>query len=102
VEPASAELGAGPTGVLNIAGNVAEYVDERRPPSIAFLQFLKTKGVTLPPKAELYTIRGGSFKTPLDFATTYEFVTVMDDSKGQDIGFRCVKPAKIVEDELNK
>lgn len=102
VQPASAELGSGPTGVLNIAGNVAEYVDERRPPSVAFLQFLKTKKVSLPEGTELYTIRGGSFKTPLAFATTYEFVTVLDDQKGNDVGFRCVKPAKLVEQELKK
>jgi serine/threonine-protein kinase len=102
VQPASAELGVSPLGVLNVAGNVWEFVDERRPPSVEFLKFLKAQGIHVAAGQEFFTMRGGSFNTPVEAATVYEFAPVLDDARSAELGFRCVKPAKIVEQELRK
>lgn len=102
VQPATADLGVSPLGLLNIAGNVWEFVDERRPPSVEFLKFLRSNRTAVAAGQEFYTMRGGSFNTPLEAATVYEFAPVLDDARSTDLGLRCVKPAKIVEQELRK
>lgn len=102
VQPASADLGVSPLGLLNVAGNVWEFVDERRPPSVEFLKFLRAQGIHVTQGQEFFTMRGGSFNTPVEAATVYEFAPVLDDARSAELGFRCVKPAKIVEQELRK
>ncbi len=39
-------------------------------------------------------IRGGSFKTPSDRATTTARETISPDSRGDDVGFRCARDVK--------
>ncbi len=85
-------MGASPYGVLQMAGNAWEIVDEAIPPSEraigSFADILKP-----PPTANepWRTIRGGSFDIPLVENVTFEWGSIPVRFHAPNIGFRCVK-----------
>ena len=85
--------GASPFGVLQMVGNVWEFVDQLRPPSAEALKsYPKLKP---PPRAEepWYMIRGQSCGEPLLDTVIWESAPVPARWKDFYIGFRCVKNA---------
>ena len=88
----SFEQGASPYGVLQMAGNAWEFVDELITPSKGALEAF-AKLMTPPPAADepWYTIRGGAFDAPLVQNATSEWSAVPARFRAPDIGFRCAK-----------
>jgi len=88
----SFENSQSPSGVLNMAGNVWEFVDEPRKPSpeaVANFRSLLSPPVTA--DEPWYVMMGGSFDMPLPKNVTFELASVPGRFKANDIGFRCVK-----------
>ena len=76
-------LGAGPFGALDMIGNVWEWVDTPHSPLPKNLK---------PKKKGTYRIvKGGSWTSPLGFATIDYRNVVAGDIKNPTFGFRCVK-----------
>ena len=92
-EPAANfDTGKSPSGVLNMAGNVWEFVEELRGPSPSAIKAFSS--VLSPPAREdepWYVMMGGSFEVPLLKNVTFEWASVPARFKSNDIGFRCVK-----------
>jgi len=88
----SFDNGQSPWGVLNLAGNVWEFVDEPRKPSpeaVANFRSLLSPPATA--DEAWYAMMGGSFDMPLPKNVTFEQASVPGRFKANDIGFRCVK-----------
>ncbi|MFB3776394.1 MAG: bifunctional serine/threonine-protein kinase/formylglycine-generating enzyme family protein [Bryobacteraceae bacterium] len=88
--------GMSPYGVLQMAGNAWEFVDELVTPSPGALQAF-ARLLTPPPTADepWYTIRGGAFDIPLVENAAFEWSAVPARFRAPNIGFRCVKdPAR--------
>ncbi len=91
----SFRAGASPFGVLNMIGNVAEYVEQRVTPSpeslARFARLLQP-----PPSAEeeWYAVRGGSWTTKLADAIAAGFIAVPARWRDPTVGFRCVRSAE--------
>lgn len=87
--------GASPYGVLQMAGNAWEFVDELITPSTGALQAF-AKLMTPPPAADepWYTIRGGAFDIPLVKNAAFEWSAVPARFRAVNIGFRCVRDVK--------
>ncbi len=87
--------GASPYGVLQMAGNAWEFVDELITPSPGALQTF-AKLLEPPPTVDepWYTIRGGAFDIPLIENVTTEWSAVPARFRALDIGFRCAKDAR--------
>jgi len=84
--------GASPFNLLHMAGNVHEYVRNEITPSMRALE--KFAEILNPPPAlnePWYSIKGGSFITPLDAAVPWEWIAVPARYSAPNIGFRCVK-----------
>ncbi len=83
---------ASPYQLVNMTGNVAEFVDDLQTPSPAavknFAQILSP-----PPAANepWYTVRGGAYDRPLTDAVAYEWMSVPARFSAPDIGFRCAR-----------
>jgi serine/threonine protein kinase len=88
----SFENNQSPFGVLNMAGNVWEFVDERRKPSPEAVEGFRSL-LSPPVTADepWYVMMGGSFDMPLPKNVTFEQASVPGRFKAPDIGFRCVK-----------
>jgi eukaryotic-like serine/threonine-protein kinase len=88
----SFEQGASPYGILQMAGNAWEFVDELITPSKGALEAF-AKLMTPPPSADepWYTIRGGAFDVPLVKNAAFEWSAVPARFRAPDIGFRCAK-----------
>jgi serine/threonine-protein kinase len=88
----SFENSQSPFGVLNMAGNVWEFVDERRKPSPEAVEGFRSL-LSPPVTADepWYVMMGGSFDMPLPKNVTFEQASVPGRFKAPDIGFRCVK-----------
>jgi eukaryotic-like serine/threonine-protein kinase len=88
----SFDQGASPYGVLQMAGNAWEFVDELTTPSAGALEAF-AKLMTPPPTAEepWYEICGGSFNVPLVQNAAFEWSSVPARCRRSDIGFRCAK-----------
>ena len=86
--------GASPYGVLQMAGNAWEFVDELITPSAGALQSF-AKLLAPPPTADepWYTIHGGAFDIPLVENAAFEWSAVPARFRAPDIGFRCAKDA---------
>lgn len=87
--------GASPLGVLNLAGNVWEFVKDPRTPSAEALAHFQ-KLLNPPPTITepWYSIRGGGFNAPLAKNVNVEFAAVPARLADPAIGFRCVKDPK--------
>jgi serine/threonine-protein kinase len=84
--------GASPFGVLQMAGNAWEFVDERVSPSAGALAEYAGSLKPAPTADEpWYTTRGGGFDFPLIENAVWEWVAVPARHRGAAIGFRCVK-----------
>jgi serine/threonine-protein kinase len=93
--PANSLQGAGsPYGVMNLAGNVWEWVDETRSPSEGAVNALAAV-LNPPPTATepWYAAKGGSFDRPIAHAVAYEFITLPARMTAPNVGFRCAKDA---------
>jgi formylglycine-generating enzyme required for sulfatase activity len=91
----SFQPGASPYGVLQMAGNAWEFVDERIAPSPGALQAY-AKLLSPSPTADepWYTIHGGAFDIPLIKDAAFEWSAVPARYRAPDIGFRCAKAAR--------
>jgi len=88
----SFDKGASPFGLLQMAGNAWEFVDELITPSGGALHAF-AKLMTPPPSADepWYTIHGGAFDIPLIENASFEWSAVPARFRAPDIGFRCAK-----------
>jgi len=87
--------GASPYGVLQMAGNAWEFVDELITPSPrALLEYAKL--LSPPPTANepWYTIHGGAFNIPLVENAAFEWSAVPTLFRAPDIGFRCARDGR--------
>jgi formylglycine-generating enzyme required for sulfatase activity len=84
--------GVSPYGVLQMAGNAWEFVDELITPSAGALQAF-ARLLSPPPTADepWYTIRGGAFDIPLVENAAFEWSAVPARFRAPNIGFRCAK-----------
>jgi serine/threonine-protein kinase len=91
----SFQQGASPYGVLQMAGNAWEFVDERVAPSAGALQhFAKLLSPSPTADEPWYTIHGGAFDIPLIANAAFEWSAVPARFRAPDIGFRCAKDAR--------
>ncbi len=84
--------GESPFKVLQMAGNVLEYVDDQITPSAMAVQQFAT--VLKPPamaNEPWYSVKGGSFAKPLAAGVAYQWVPIPARFSAADIGFRCVR-----------
>ncbi len=88
----SFEKGASPYGLLQMAGNAWEFVDELVTPSDGALKAFAAL-MSPPPAADepWYTIHGGAFDVPLIENAAMEWSAVPARFRAPDIGFRCAK-----------
>jgi serine/threonine-protein kinase len=86
------DQGASPFGLLQMAGNAWEFVDELITPSEGALNAF-AKLMTPPPSADepWYIIHGGAFDVPLIENASFEWSAVPARFRAPDIGFRCAK-----------
>ena len=95
VRAAAFDAGASPVRALNMAGNVWEVTADTGTPSPALIAHFSV--IVQPPPGATepwYTMRGGSFNTPLSHAVTYEWSTIPARFHAPDIGFRCVRDVR--------
>jgi predicted Ser/Thr protein kinase len=87
--------GASPYGVLQMAGNAWEFVDELITPSAGALQSF-ARLLTPAPTADepWYTIHGGAYDIPLIENAAFEWSAVPARFRAPDIGFRCAQDAR--------
>jgi len=87
--------GASPYGVVQMAGNAWELVEELAQPSQQALENFRIALHPPPtPDEPWYTIRGGGFDTPLTDALLWDFTTVPARWKAPNLGFRCARDAR--------
>ena len=94
--PAPAESmpeGASPFGIVHLAGNVSEFVQGRIYPSVGAIEdFAKTLTPAPAANEPWYSVKGGSFRDPLEGSTLpWDFVPVPARFAADHIGFRCVR-----------
>ena len=88
----SLPAGASRYGALHMAGNVWEWVDDRRVPGVRTLEQYKDLLKDPPSATEpWYALKGGAFDRPLRESISQEFVLAPARYAAPDIGFRCAK-----------
>lgn len=85
----SFENGKSPFGVYNMVGNVAEWIADYYDP--AYYRSIPLQNPKGPPTADRKVVRGGSFRTSPQFATTTYRSAFSPNSSRENIGFRCAK-----------
>ena len=86
---------ASPWHVLNMVGNVWEFIDEPLTPNAEAIQFYTGLLSPAPTASEPWvSTRGGSFKMKLDPGMVWDFQPVPERFHNDVIGFRCVREAK--------
>jgi eukaryotic-like serine/threonine-protein kinase len=84
--------GASPYGVLQMAGNAWEFVDELATPSPSALDaYAKLLSPPPTPDEPWYKMCGGAFNVPLVRNAAFEWSSVPARCRRNDIGFRCAK-----------
>ena len=84
--------GASPYGVLNMVGNVWEYVEQLAQPSPEAIENFRIRLKPAPQADEpWYEIRGESFSDPLAQGVIWDSTTVPARWKDFNLGFRCAK-----------
>ena len=88
----SFETGVSPHRALNMTGNAAELVDEKRSPSIRAIEYFAS---LLSPPATAgepwYITMGGAFNEPISNGVLNDFASVPGRYFAPNIGFRCAK-----------
>ena len=82
---------ASPYGMLHMAGNVWEWVNEKRYPSAPALQSMQ--GFLDPPptaEEEWRLAKGGSYAQPVEMTVVFEYLNVPSRARLPILGFRCV------------
>jgi serine/threonine-protein kinase len=83
---------ASPYKILNMIGNVWEYVDEPVTPNADALRFYRNILKPAPTATEPWvSTRGGSFRMPLSPELVWDFQPVPERFADPAIGFRCVR-----------
>jgi serine/threonine-protein kinase len=82
---------ASPYGMLHMAGNVWEWVNEKRYPSAPALQSMQSL-LDPPPTAEeeWRLAKGGSYAQPVEMTVVFEYLNVPSRARLPILGFRCV------------
>jgi len=78
--------GASPEGVLDLAGNAAEWTADWFLPELRTQPTVNPKG---PPTGDKRAVRGGSFRTPLLLQRTTQREGAASSLRSPDVGFRC-------------
>ncbi len=80
-----------PYGMLHMAGNVWEWVNEKRYPSAPALQSMQSV-LDPPPTAEeeWRLAKGGSYAQPVEMTVVFEYLNVPSRARLPILGFRCV------------
>jgi formylglycine-generating enzyme required for sulfatase activity len=89
--------GATPLGILDLAGNAAEWVEDRFEPPLDNPVGYSSKPQTNPvvTKGTFHVIRGGSYDTPSFHVRTTARHFLLGDARRADVGFRCAYDADI-------
>jgi eukaryotic-like serine/threonine-protein kinase len=87
--------GASPAGALQMVGNAWELVEELGSPTPRAIEYF-SKLIEPPPGSQepWFTMRGLSYKEPLDEKVLWDVATVPSRFKQPNIGFRCAKDAQ--------
>ncbi len=84
--------GASPYGALHMAGNVAEWVADRKAPTLlAVREFAKMLQPAPTENEEWRVIKGGSYLRPLQEGKVVEWSQAPSRYFAGDVGFRCVQ-----------
>ena len=84
--------GASPYGVLDMAGNAAEWVSDYYDPT--YYSYARDHNPPGPDSIMDRVLRGGSFAGPSNFATTYFRDSSHSTRPNPRVGFRCVESLK--------
>ena len=80
--------GASPEGVLDLAGNVAEWTSTAAPANAPASPLLATDGASAGPRR---WVRGGSFASPWESLRTWTREAIPESTAAREIGVRCAR-----------
>lgn len=85
-------LGASPEGVLDMAGNVREWVDDALPPNPGEESWSSAVDPRGPDEGPVFIARGGGYlSAPFELRVTHRWAEAADGA-AVDLGFRCAYP----------
>jgi eukaryotic-like serine/threonine-protein kinase len=89
--PATYDADKSPDGVINMAGNVSEWVDEAQSPSAEAIKQFDGLEPPANPGERWFIMRGGSYMLPLRAAETWAYQSLPARLHSPALGFRCAK-----------